>query len=74
MMTDHVSSVHEVEKPSLAFMDNDFEAVHDLGVQICHKCSMLATHFCKTCQDNLCKVCIIKHYRNTTQTFKNQFK
>ena len=49
-------------------MDNDYEAVHDLGVQICHKCSLLATHFCKTCQDNLCKVCIIKHYQNTNFT------
>jgi hypothetical protein len=31
-MTDHVSSVHEGSKS--ASMDNDYEAVHDLGVQI----------------------------------------
>ena len=66
-MTDQVSSEHEGSKS--ASMDNDYEAVHDLGVQICHKCSLLATHFCKTCQDNLCKVCIIKYYQNTN--FKN---
>ena len=31
-MTYHVSSVHEGSKS--ASMDNDYEAVHDLGVQI----------------------------------------
>ena len=55
LFIDHLSSVHEGNK-------------HDEGIQMCHKCSQLATHFCKTCQNKLCKFCIIKHYSNTEFT------
>jgi hypothetical protein len=54
-IVDHVSAEHEGNK-------------HDEGVQMCHKCSQLATHFCKTCQNNLCKFCIVKHYQNINFT------
>ena len=46
LFIDHLSSVHEGNK-------------HDEGVQMCHKCSQLATHFCKTCQNKLYKLNII---------------